>query len=72
MSPNKRSPPRGVLLGRCLLQADGHSKGMVKSIEHLLLSCTSSDMFLAAVVEDREMEINADKALLVWDLYKLV
>lgn len=72
MSPTKQSPMRGVSLGRRLLNADGFPKGMVKEIEQLLLSCSSSDAFVAAVVGDKEIGMSTKKASLVWDLYKLV
>lgn len=55
VSPTKRSPLRGVSLGRRLLKADGLPKGIVKAIEQLLISCSSSDMFVAAVVGDEDI-----------------
>ncbi|KAJ3926016.1 MAG: hypothetical protein NXY57DRAFT_967003 [Lentinula lateritia] len=74
LSPTKQkivAQPRGVELGWRLLEADRFSDSSRKSIEEVLISCTSVEDFVDAVA-DEDGALNRAKAALVWDLYKLV
>lgn len=71
VSPVKRAPSRGILLGRHLLKADGYSRDTAKFIEQVIITSSSPDAFVQEVVRDIR-GMNEEKALLVWDLYKLV
>lgn len=70
VSPTNQGPLRGLELGRRLLKADGYSKRVIKSIEQLLITSNTSDTFVQETMGSTGM--SAEKALLVWDLYKLV
>lgn len=60
-----------MLFGRRLLKSEGFSRGGVRKVEELLMTCSSFDMFASRISEE-EMSLNAEKVSLVWDLYKFV
>ncbi|KAJ3817844.1 hypothetical protein F5880DRAFT_1617915 [Lentinula raphanica] len=75
LSPTKQKAgitPKGVELGRRLLECEGYSPAARRSVEEVLMSCTSVDDFVEFITDGDESTLTPAKASLVWDLYKLV
>ena len=77
VSPSRRGARvlrNGVALGRRFLEIEGLSPGEIAEVEGILLGSHTSDAFVNTVgeAEDGSGFLTDTKALLVWDMYKMI